>query len=249
MKTTIKTITTLILGMLLLGGCSIFQGGGMTQRSANTSATMIRASRFDDGNTVFNSFYDASKRSTVIVANDKNYTVLAENTPDAIFSKALDIVANADVNGNVNASAAIDIAKTAMQLNKKSTTNIFSADALYRLNEMYINTLNIDSISQDNTVKSSAFNKQLLNADLYQKLFMEILNKAAEISKTEAEITNKQNFTGINASIEKLSKQIIISNNKIDSTGIRLDKIRHTADSNSKAINDRLKKLEENIKI
>jgi hypothetical protein len=246
MKNTIKIITTLAISALLLSGCSIFQGGGMTHRNANTSSTMIRASRYKNGNTVFNSFYDASKRSTVIVANDQNYTVLAENTPDAIFSKALEIVANADVSNKVNASATIDVAKTAMQLNKKSTTNIFSADALYRLNEMYINTLNIDSIRGDKAGKSIAFPSQILNADMYQKLFTTILCKAAEISKTEAEIANKQNFADLNASLEKLISQVTASKSKIDSASIRLDRMSHMADSTNKAINDRLKKLEDN---
>ncbi len=111
---------------------------------------------------------------------------------------------------------------------------------------MYINTLNIDSVRQDKAGKSIAFSNQLLNADMYQKIFIEILTKAAEISKTEAEIASKQNFTDINASIEKLTKQVIQYNKKIDSTGLRLDKIIDAAESTSRDFNDRLKKLEEN---
>ncbi|HFK5569084.1 TPA: hypothetical protein ACG0AO_000873 [Elizabethkingia meningoseptica] len=222
-------ILLIIILPLLVTSCCLFQGGGMTHRNANSSATMIRSSRFDTGNTVFNSFYDASKRSTVIVAKENYFAVLAENTPDAITSKALDIIANADVKKDVTASAKISMAQTAIQLNKKSSVNIFSANALYRLNEMYTNTLGIDSLEEASEykergeisyIKTHPKRKQALETSDYVSLFKAILSTSATISESEATIASKQNFDDVNAKLEKVDKSIndqIKTNKKQDS--------------------------------
>ncbi|MBS1572460.1 MAG: hypothetical protein JST62_08725, partial [Bacteroidetes bacterium] len=197
------------------------------------------------------------KRSTVIVANSKNFSVLAENNPDAIMNKAFDLVANFTQDTKLTADAKLSIVRNALQLNKHSSSELFAANALYRLNEMYNNTLNVDSArletkneNKENqiSIRSVGYKSQLLTANNYVSIFDSILSKTVQLSKSEAEIAKQIKLENISDNIDELKSLMLKQESNLKKMSKKNDSLfllnKKKLDSLGKKNNERLEKLE-----
>jgi hypothetical protein len=217
-------LTFAIIASLLLLGCD----RAFYKKSANGSSAIIKTPQFDTGGTLLFSFYDATKRSSVtFITPNGQLRTLAENNPDAATNRAFDLISKLSLShagkDSLVASNQLSIAKTIVQLTQKSPTDIFVRDALYRLNEMYLNTLclDCDSLCRKKDPCDTCCSQKLTRVQ-YERIFSGVLKSAEVISATDANAMEQQ--------IKRLELQ-----QKFDSTNDLLeaasDKIKKLSDS------------------
>ena len=177
--------------LFILSGC----GQVFYKKSSNGSASVIRGTQFSQQGSLFFSYYDATKRSSLTYITPQGQPrILAENNPDAAASRAFDLISKLNLShagrDSLTASNQLNIAKTIVQLTQKSPTDIFVRDALYRLNEMYLNTLCLgcDSARKDRCDTCL----QSLTRMSYERLFNKVLSTAQVISSTDAKVEEQQ---------------------------------------------------------
>lgn len=223
----------IIVLVITISSCSSLASlhPGFNKRSANGSASIIRTKQFTDSpraGTLYYSFYDATKRSSITyVTPEGQLRTLSENNPDAAVNRAFDLISKINItNGKdtVGASNQLTLAKTIVQLTQKSPTDILVRDALYRLNEMYLNTLCLNCGNNSDTSKhGEKLNRcdtcsQSITRGNYVALFSKVLSTAEVISASDAKIAD--------AKVKEL--QIL------DSARILKDSISYLKDSISK---------------
>jgi len=180
-----------VIFLLALSGCNqVFY-----KKSSNGSSSVIRATQFSQQGSLFFSYYDATKRSSLTYITPQGQPrILAENNPDAAANRAFDLISKLNLShagrDSLTASNQLSMAKTIVQLTQKSPTDIFVRDALYRLNEMYLNTLclNCDTIKTDKCDTCL----QSLTRMSYERLFNRVLTTAEAISATDAKVEEQQ---------------------------------------------------------
>ena len=203
-----------------LSSCKyIFHVTTFNKKSANGSASIIRGRQLDSQGTFFMSFYDATKRSsTMFITPEGQLHVLSENNPDAATNRAFDLINKLhflSAKDTIGASNQLSMAKTIVQLTEKSPADILVRDALYRLNEMYLNTLCLNCGKKGDTTSAKCGNSaQALTTDNYVSLFKGILKTATEITSIDARVTEaKTKQLEILDSIKILKDSILKLNN------------------------------------
>lgn len=188
--------------MLALSSCSNLKK--FNNSKAKGKAGIVRINQFsnqDGQGTFLWSYYDATKRGSVMYVKDGKIRVLAENAPDAAIQSITEITAKIKgMKGDVSeAEAALKTQRTIAELGKRTAAVNMLRDALYRLNEMYYATVDEkenlrklyinQKITKDQYTsfieKDNETNKTLSEEKLVQ-LFEKILDKAAEISIAES---------------------------------------------------------------
>lgn len=168
-----------------------------------------------DNGTFLWSYYDATKRGSVMYVKDGKIRVLAENSPDAAIQSITAITAKANIKGQVDAEFALNTQRTIAQLGKRTAAVNMLRDALYRLNELYY-----ASIDQEDDINSLFINKKIdaaqfeaLNSTIrvektlsdsqLQTLFTTIIDNTKLISIAEAEAESTISKAESDANIEK----------------------------------------------
>jgi hypothetical protein len=250
---------------LSLMACS--KWSAFNKKSSNGSASMIRGKMFTGkkggkAGTLFTSFYDATKRSTLTyVTPNGQPRILSENNPDAAANRAFDLITSLNLTNSKDSAVAqnkLSLARTIVQLTDKSPTNIFVRDALYRLNEMYINTLCLnckdDSTNKNDTCKSCGgdTHSQALTRNNYEVIFTKVLEAAEIISSSDAkEAEAKLKQMQITDSVAKLKSNIKILNDSINKLNkpIKVDTIKKDTIKPVKTIGALNFKIKYNISI
>jgi hypothetical protein len=203
----------------------------------------MRGKQFVNNNstpgTVFFSFYDATKRSSLTFMTPEGQPrVLAENNPDAAANRALELISKLNLShagkDSFSASNQLNIAKTIVQLTQKSPADILVRDALYRLNEMYLNTLCLKCKNCENQCDTCC--AQQLTRFQYERIFNGVLNTAQVVSQTDAKVMEEQ------------TKQLQIKA-KNDSTVNALTKSIQGKDSTIKTLTDTIGNLKKQIDV
>ena len=215
MTKTLQQATVFIL-LILFCSCANIRGffsPAFNKKSANGSSSLIRGKQLDTSGTFFMSFYDATKRSsTAFITPQGQLRVLAENNPDAAANRAFDLISSLNLTNSKDsliASNKLSLAKTIAQLTEKSPTDILVRDALYRLNEMYLNTLCLICGNKSVSETKCDTCSQALTRINYVNLFTQVMTTAQVISAsdaTEAEAKLKQ--MQVTDSISKLNSNI-----------------------------------------
>lgn len=175
--------------VVLLGSCLLFKDPhqGFHKSNARASAVIVRGSRYDSS-TFFRSFYDATKRSTLTYFTDNGKPIiLAENNPDVGINEALTFLAKVHTGAGLDVAAGAHISNAIVKLTEKTPGNIFTRDALYRLNEMYLNTLFIYSDAGRN-IDVGFLKQQALDSATYRSIFNAIIDAARQMSDNNVKI-------------------------------------------------------------
>lgn len=227
MKAKIKILILLFL-VLTLSSCANFNS--FHNNKARGKAGIVRVPQFDkkcnsdldNKGTFLWSYYDATKRGSVMYVKDGKIRVLAENAPDAAIQSITEITTKIKgLKGDVGeVEAALKTQRAIAELGKRTAAVNMLRDALYRLNEMYYATVDeketlrkffIDNKINLDTYKlfSEEYNKanKTLSEDKLVHLFEKIIEKAAEISIAESDAEAKISEVQSNVSLQKLKNE------------------------------------------
>lgn len=226
MKAKIKTLL-LISFMLALSSCANLKG--FENNKAKGKAGIVRVPQFDkksttkdDKGTFLWSYYDATKRGSVMYVKDGKIRVLAENAPDAAIQSITEISTKIKgLKGDVGeAEAVLKTQRTIAELGKRTAAVNMLRDALYRLNEMYYATVDekesLRKFYMDNKTyldSHKSFSEEYYKAtntlsdEKLVQLFEKIIDKAAEISIAESTAEAKISEEESKISLQKLKNE------------------------------------------
>lgn len=215
----IRSISKLILLLLValsFGSCAI------KGYSPSGKASIARISQFNDtaNGTFIWSQYDATKRGSVMYVHKGKIRVLAENAPDAALQSITDISAKVKGIESVDVEAAFKTQRTIAQLGKRTAAVNMLRDALYRLNELYYASLDENSdllkqVIEKGLIKNlrgidglrQSFDGMTAgvmgNNEMFEKLFVEIIKNAKDISMSESQAETQIAKSEYEAEIEK----------------------------------------------
>lgn len=198
-----------------------FEINPITLKSQKDGKQYLKDTLIDQGSFLW-SYYDATKRGSVMYVKDGKIRVLAENAPDAAIQSITEITTKIKgLKGDVGeVEAALKTQRAIAELGKRTAAVNMLRDALYRLNEMYYATVDeketlrkffIDNKINLETYKlfSDEYNKanKTLSEEKLVQLFERIIDKAAEISiaesNAEAKISEGQSIV----SLQKLKNE------------------------------------------
>ncbi|WP_123906657.1 hypothetical protein [Chryseobacterium sp. MYb7] len=224
-----KTIFFIILTFFMLS-CGSFKNN-----KARGSAGIVRVGQYEpsgksnakdssvgnNNGTFLWSYYDPTRRGSVMYVKDGKIRVLAENSPDAAIQSITAITGKANVKGQVDAEFALNTQRTIAQLGKRTAAVNMLRDALYRLNEFYYASIDqkedINKLLIKNEIGIEKFNalsnnfndkEELLSKDGIRKLFETIIDRTRDISIAEAEAESKISKAESDASVEKSKAEI-----------------------------------------
>lgn len=209
----------LIAFILVISSCGLFRGTANKKINAKANAGIVRMSQFKKQGTFFWTHFDASKRASITFIDSLGHIkVLAENSPDAAFSKTIELLskASAKVKDNVDVSAEnqYKLVTEVAQLSKRNSTVNVLRDAMYRLSEAQFNGSIKDSgfysVLFEKVLQTSVKIAQYEYEEQEQKTKSDSVNAIKEIELTKqkeiASKTTSQNLT----KTEEENKQLII---------------------------------------
>lgn len=212
------------------------------KKPANNNSGIIRGKRFTQGSTFFWSYFDASKRASLISANQNGkLRVLAENPPDMAFSSVKNIVSALKLEVatvKVGAESRVELAKEVVQLGQRTAIVNILRDAMYRLNESFYNSQCTDCFKEYNSALNNN-NAAALNAEQYTQLFIAILSITDSMSKNEA-LAKKYD-----AEIAKEKTKQMAIQDSINKLNVRIDSLKKAATEKPKEENPKEDKPKE----
>jgi len=125
-----------VIFIVFLSSC-----GALNMKNANKSAGLVRVKQFtDDKGTLLWAHYDPTKRQTIMYINkNSELKILAEQSPDAGFTKIFELIPKFDINDAVTADISLKSQKNLINLTNRTTSIMFAREALYRLSEAGFN--------------------------------------------------------------------------------------------------------------
>lgn len=196
------TNSMILLTILSLASCCIFEGGGMSRRNSNTRSGIVRVAQFTDKKTTLMwAHHDPTQRQTLMYVDENGQIkILAEQSPDAGVTNTSNISGKAKVNDKVDAEALLAFQAQLEKLTNRTSSLMITRETLYAIRELCFN---------GTITKTEALS-------MYEKY----LDKLVEIAKEDAKIEEAK-AKGLQVEVDKakveLEKLKLEQTNKKDS--------------------------------
>ncbi|WP_124643238.1 hypothetical protein [Amniculibacterium aquaticum] len=193
---------SLILTTIILNSCSIFHGGGMSNRNSNSRSGIVRVKQFTNKpTTLMWAHHDPTQRQTLMYVDTLgNIKVLAEQSPDAGISNIANLSANAKLTDKLDAATVLNFQAQLEKLTNRTTSLMITRENLYAIRELCFNNKIVDT--QAISLYNSYFSK-----------IVDIVKEDAKIEEAKAKV--------IQAEVEKA--KIELEKLKIETANKKLE--------------------------